>query len=382
MIQKRIDIYHNILWSRYKAEIFSHLHRLAAAAGQPITFTHIADTDVQRMALTNTDRSAHHYPYEVLFEGAYSRIPKWKLMLTLARRAWSSRADLTIIAGYDKPEYWVQALVLRLRNKKIGVFCDSTIFDRRQSALKGLAKRLFLRLCSCALAYGTRSQEYLEALGMPRDRIFKDCQAAAVPARFTPDVVECLRRGAPLSEGPRILYVGRLAPEKRIDMILRAFPAVLARYPAARLIVVGKGEQEQALKQLNRSLDLDQSVDFVGAKPPEDLWNDYLAATCLVLASDREPWGLVVNEALTLGCPVVVSDRCGCVPELVIDGATGYSFASGDVADLTSKLLRLLDEVGPDQEQLAGCVNVIAKHSPAKAAEAMLGGLSVTLANT
>jgi len=94
----------------------------------------------------------------------------------------------------------------------------------------------------------------------------------------------------------------------------------------------------------------------------------------MILPSYREPWGLVVNEALSFGCPVVVSDICGCVPELVIDGVTGYSFRAGDVGALAQAMskLQLLSENRP--AVALRCLHVIANFTPELAAARILRG--------
>ena len=376
-----IHIWHNILWARYRAQVFSELYRLATEANDRLSVFHIAKTETSRAALSDVDATAHAYPYECLFDGAYSAVPTWRIALALARRALTSHADMTIIAGYDKTEYWVQALILRMRGKNIGVFCASTILDRPQTPLKGLAKRMFFKMCSCALAYGTRSKEYLEAMGMPGDIIFTNCQAAAVPAEYTPERVRLLRAESK-PQVPTILYVGRLSPEKELDTVLRAMPKVLERTPSARLLIVGSGPQQAELLQLAATLGVDGNVDFAGPKPPETLWSYYLGATCLVLASRREPWGQVVSEALTLGLPVVVSDRCGCVTDMVVEGVTGYSFPCGDADALAARLTDVLT-IARDGDALSeGALRTISNFSPTAAAQSMYTGIRIALSGT
>ncbi|MFY0104327.1 glycosyltransferase, partial [Acinetobacter baumannii] len=69
-------------------------------------------------------------------------------------------------------------------------------------------------------------------------------------------------------------------------------------------------------------------------------------ATALILPSLREPWGLVVNEALAFGCPVVVSDLCGCVPELVLPRVSGVVFDPHDVPGLAARLVEVEKNYG------------------------------------
>jgi glycosyltransferase involved in cell wall biosynthesis len=97
------------------------------------------------------------------------------------------------------------------------------------------------------------------------------------------------------------------------------------------------------------------------------------------LPSFSEPWGLVVNEALNHGCPAVVSDNCGCVPELVIDGVTGYAFRSGDLASLRRAMLSALEAFADTRATATQCMNVIQRFDPPNAAANIARGCATML---
>ncbi len=84
-------------------------------------------------------------------------------------------------------------------------------------------------------------------------------------------------------------------------------------------------------------------MTFAGSLQDEPLTREYYGATCMVLPSFSEPWGLVVNEALAHGCPAVVSESCGCVPELVIDGVSGYSLPQATLPDCSARCLKAME---------------------------------------
>jgi len=122
-------------------------------------------------------------------------------------------------------------------------------------------------------------------------------------------------------------------------------------------------------------LKLEDAVAFLGAKRIDEIAELFIASTALVLPSHSEPWGLVVNEALSYGCPAVVSNVCGCVPDLVIDGVTGYSFEVGDIEALSRAMLSTIEIVAADRVAVARqCLAVISEYTPNRAASQILDG--------
>lgn len=376
-----IDLYHNIRWSRYKAGVFSALYEQTKDSSCHVNFFQIADTNGHRAALSGVDMSYHRYPHELLFAGSYSAIPKRALIRKLFSKVFRSNAELVLIPGYERPEYWGMLLAALLSGKKRAVFCDSTLKDKPQSWIRGIFKRLFFLGCNGVFCYGNRAREFLLHYGVDRHRIFQRYQAAALPLQYSAEAARVARRRlSPPADAPRFLYVGRLSPEKSLDVLLRAFKAVLADIPRARLVLVGGGKQADEMKSFAASLELADAVEFAGSMDQDALAEQYSMATCLVLPSRTEPWGLVVNEALHYACPVVVSDHCGCVPELVQEGVTGFSFKTDDVSDLAAQLLRVTTTFGDSLEIGEHCLRVISRYTPDVAAGQLIQGCFAILA--
>ena len=144
--------------------------------------------------------------------------------------------------------------------------------------------------------------------------------------------------------------------------------------PEARLDIVGSGVLSGEIRERVIWLGLESAVEFLGTKSPEEIGQHLMRSAALVLPSHREPWGLVVNEALSYGCPVVVSNICGCVPELVRGGITGYSFPMGDVLALCTAMIaaaRLSKERLSVAKQ---CMDLIEGFTPDRAASKILSG--------
>lgn len=366
-----IDIYHNILWSKYKGHVFARIHEKAS---ERVSFFQIAETDSAQALLTGVDLRYHRYPFQLLYKGAYSAIPKMPLTWRLFRQVLTSKAQLVLLPGYHLPEYWGMLLAAMLRGKKRAVFCDSTIHDRPQGLVRGLLKRLFFRRMDGFFAYGERSSEYLQSYGCDPQKIYRRCQAAAMPIGFSfEDALKRRLVSAPDKDHPRFLYVGRLAPEKGLLPLIHAFQQVQRKLPRATLTLVGSGPLLESLQNEVRRLDL-RNVIFGGSKGLDELVHDYAAATCLVLPSFSEPWGLVVNEALSCGCPVVVSDLCGCVPELVENQPTGLVIQPGDVNDIADKLLTAVDRFADTESKARLAQSLISTYTADAAASSILNG--------
>ena len=377
----KVRIYHNNLWARYKGAIFSKIYSKSAHRGLATEFVQVAETSVERALLGGVDRSYHQYPFELLFPKSYNDVPRHQLVFTLAADLLRNRSELVVIPGYHKIEYWVMLVLCILLRRRRAVFCDSTAYDHEKYRWKERAKVFFFRRCDAIFCYGIRSKQYVASYGVKEHRIFSDCQAAALPHAYDPVAVrryyESKPNGDPASV--KFLYIGRLAREKGLYDLLDAFRRLRERMPEARLDMAGSGVIAGELEQRARELGLDSTVTFLGTKSPEDIGRLLLSSDAMVLPSHVEPWGLVVNEALSYGCPVVVSNICGCVPELVREGITGYSFPVGDVAALCEAMLSAA-RLSKDRISVAKqCIQLIGQYTPERAADEILSGCACVL---
>ncbi len=380
--QKRIDIWHNILWSRYKGGVFSALHEMNDPAVYDIRFYQMAETAGDRAVLNAVDDSYHTYPYTLLFKGSLDKISFMTRLRALAGYAFKNDADLSVLTGYEKPEVWVQAFILRLRGKKVMFFCDATKFDQPETVIKNMAKRIVFSLANGVFGYGARARDYVFSYGVKAKNWHMRCQAAALPHDY--DAAKALDLRIKMAkeanpEAPRYLYVGRLSKEKNLLRLMDAFARVKKERKGAELIVVGGGPQKEELQQKAKDLAFDPDDILVGSKSGQDLFNEYARATSFVLPSTSEPWGLVVNESLHYGCPVIVSDRCGCVPELVMEGETGFSHDAFSVEDLTDRMLEAAKVFSDVEKTAKTCLAHIAEFVPEKAAKQMLDGVEKVL---
>lgn len=372
----RVRIYHNNLWAKYKGAIFSKIELMNRPATLAISFVQIAETEAERALLGGADLSYHQYPYRLLFPGSYNDVPWYRMVFATAADVFRNPCELVVLPGYHLIEYWAMLAVCILLGRKRAVFCDSTSFDRKKHRLKEMAKAFFFRRCDGFFCYGIRSKEYVESYGVDAQKTYYRCQAAALPHGYDVAAIRGFyeTNDRAVAASPKFLYFGRLSEEKGLFDLLDAFRIVREKLPDATLDIVGAGLIERELIDRTKQFHLESSVAFLGSKNLEDIGKLLMTSAAMILPSHREPWGLVVNEALSYGCSVVVSNVCGCVPELVVDGVTGYSFPAKDVRALADAMVSTA-RMSVDRQSVAKrCLDLIAQYTPERAASEILNG--------
>ncbi|MBK20653.1 MAG: glycosyltransferase [Rhodospirillaceae bacterium] len=220
--------------------------------------------------------------------------------------------------------------------------------------LKKFIKRLFFsvlrKICHGWLVIGSANKNYYLAHGMQEDVIFPmpytiDNQYFSDQA--TAADVSGLRAEFNLEPNrPIILYASKFMGRKRPKDLVEAV-ARLSKDPKNRqpyLLMVGDGEQREALKKQVEDLGLEESVRFTGFRNQSELPSFYSLCDVFVLPSFLEPWGLVVNEVMTAGRAVIASDQVGSVYDLIKDGENGFVFPAGNVDALTESLSRIVSD--------------------------------------
>jgi glycosyltransferase involved in cell wall biosynthesis len=197
------------------------------------------------------------------------------------------------------------------------------------------------RLFDSGICGGKSHARYLQQLGFPPEKIgrFYD----VVDNCYYQDAADEARRSTEVRQKLRLpecyfLYVGRLAPEKNINGLLDAFARYRRLGGSWSLVLVGDGPEKLRLQNQTELLGIGGWVQFAGLKNTRETTPYYALAGCFVLPSLREPWGLVVNEAMASGLPVIVSERCGCAEDLVATGRNGFVFDPSRKGELSDRL--------------------------------------------
>ena len=232
---------------------------------------------------------------------------------------------------------------------------ESWLADRSRGLLK-LAFKSFIfndlkHLIAVTLPIGSVNARYWRHYFSPKMPQFLMPYAVDNPffARRAEEAAtsnEQLRSDLNLEPGqPVILFASKLQKRKHCDHLIEAYNLLLRDHETTGLkpylVIVGNGEERENLETRCRDLGL-TNVRFTGFQNQSELPRYFRLADIFVLPSRHEPWGLIVNEAMAAGCPVIVSSDVGSGPDLVTDGIEGYIYPVGDIPALTRALGRVL----------------------------------------
>lgn len=305
----------------------------------------------QRCAITAIQFAAGQQIYgwqsepnpEVLTLGneAHEHAGSLKTSLQLWRLLNKFKPAILFIPGYREPLAVTAAIWGKMHGAVNVLMFDSTSIDALRTSWKETFKARITRwLFQKAFVSGQRSAAYLETLvgrTLPVERGYDVIDNA----NFATRVSEIREKSRKDNSSSPFLFVGRLAAAKNLPLLLSAFASYKRRGGRRTLDIVGHGPLESSLKESAVQAGLADSVRFAGFQAYESLPKWYARACCLILPSVSEPWGLVVNEAMASGLPVIVSDRCGCVDDLVEDGLNGYIFSAVESESLTERMLAI-----------------------------------------
>ncbi|NBV40241.1 glycosyltransferase [bacterium] len=210
--------------------------------------------------------------------------------------------------------------------------------------MKKVVVGVFFQRVSSFIAIGKKTFDYYLSWGVAPSKIIpaKYCTDLAPFFLDESEAAQCRERtrrdlGIPLNAFV-LLFVGRLFDRKRPQDLLEIHRQLQGK-GLVHTVFVGNGELSAALETAGQKL---PNLHWVGFKNQKEIKSFYYAADLLVVPSDFETWGLVVNEAFSCSLPALVTDQCGVAGDLVISGQTGEIFPVGDCEMATKKIQPLL----------------------------------------
>ena len=309
--------------------------------------------------LSETDaalRQWHVYKDEIRFP--YCVLPSWRrrvggynalLNRGLNRALRAARPDAIVCGGYSYVASWQALAWAKSQHVPFFLWSESVLQDRRSGhTLVEFLKNQFLRKCDGFVVPGMSAREYLLAQGIDAGAIFT--APNAVDNAFFVHAADVARQNAitkrsDLSLPERyFLFVGRLVREKGILDLLAAYASLDAETRRkVGLVFVGEGKERREVEEQARTIS-PGVVRFAGFVHREQLAAYYALAEALILATHTDTWGLVVNEAMACGLPVVVSRVAGCTTDLIREHWNGMLVSAGDIPSLTSTMQSLASQ--------------------------------------
>jgi glycosyltransferase involved in cell wall biosynthesis len=266
-----------------------------------------------------------------------------------------NKPDIIIVGGYYHLTMLLAIFWACIHNVPYIINSESHFLTKRNN-VKLLIKRLLLatiiKRASAYLPAGKYAGEYLVHYGADPEKIFYFPNTPDVEF-FIKESNEYRRRKKNIKENLGIdskniiLYVGRLVKEKGLFILLEAFKEVKKNYEDLTLLLVGEGILKDSLIRYAQNNEL-ENVYFAGFIPNNKLPKYYAISDIFILPSYYEPWGVVVNEAMASGLPIILSDKVGAAGDLLKEGENGFSFKSGnweELAELIKKLLANPDKI-------------------------------------
>ncbi|MHA4984948.1 glycosyltransferase [Cetobacterium somerae] len=263
-----------------------------------------------------------NFEYTYLEEDIYENRNSLKNSLKIIKILKNMSYKKIILGGWDSVECWVAWLLSSKKQNCIVI--ESSEFESTNKGLKGILKKIFVSKISLGFASGESQANLLKNVGY-KGKIIKTKGVGIFDYKK-------LNIERNISTVKKFLYVGRLSPEKNIEQIIDIFNERMD----LELNIVGYGPLKNKLQKAAKD-----NIHFLGKIDNEKLSEIYQKNDVFILPSKSEPWGLVVEEALYNGLPVILSDKVGCHTEVIENEKHGYIYP----CDSKEVLLEVIDKI-------------------------------------
>jgi 1,2-diacylglycerol 3-alpha-glucosyltransferase len=380
-------------WSRFGPYHLSRLNAADAylrALGVKVVGLETASRDERY--LWQPENRKGGFARQVVFPGrVLEQISQRDIWHGITRRLGAIRPDVVAISGYTLADSRAILVWSRLHRVPAILMTESKADDLPRNTWKEALKRLLVSQFAAALCGGELHRAYLLRLGLHSEQIFTGYDAVDNDY-FRREADQARQNAARFrylpglnSPTPYFLASARFIKRKNLDGLLRAYALYRERLGRAaerpapwRLVILGDGSEWAALQQLAASLNL-SDICWPGFRQIDELPAYYGLAGAFIHPARQEQWGLVVNEAMAAGVPVLVSNTCGCVPDLIVEGENGFTFDPDNSAELAD----LMEHMSSSQVDLAAMGRAAQAHisrwGPERFAEGLFGALQTAL---
>jgi glycosyltransferase involved in cell wall biosynthesis len=277
-----------------------------------------------QVILNDSFREDILFDYNLLSDNQIEKRNKFQSIKRVIRILRDIEYKKIIYGGYADLE--VLLLIWLTSKKKNCIQFESSIHESIVSGYKGLLKKIILSRFSIALPSGELQKAVFESLNYKGKIV--ETRGVGI---FNKQKSHNIRVDNRCKKDFEYLFVGRLIPVKNIFFLIQTFNRL-----KRKLKIVGTGVLEPVLKNIAGS-----NITFMGGIPNNQMHLMYKDCDVLILPSISEPWGLVVEEAIHNGLPVIISDKVGCGIDLVTVSKTGFVFEHNNSLSLKSAIMEI-----------------------------------------
>ncbi|PMO59272.1 hypothetical protein BCT07_09685 [Vibrio breoganii] len=266
-----------------------------------------------------------HFDYVILNKGNYQNRSKFKSFFMLVHHLVSSKYKYLIYPGWEFLELFL--LSFMLSKQKNALIIESSIYETVTTGYKWFFKRIYLGNMSLAFPSGKLQRDILE-LAKFKGEINYTHGVGLFNFKKEIEIQVAKRKPQEL----KFLYVGRLSPEKNLELLVDVFNVL-----GLNLTIIGDGPSMSKL--VGKS---NENIKYKGYVDNLLLEKIYTEHDVFILPSISEPWGLVVEEALAKGLPVIVSNKVGCLSDLVTNYESGTVFMFNEQKSLIKAIEKMI----------------------------------------
>jgi glycosyltransferase involved in cell wall biosynthesis len=308
--------------------------------------------------------------YNYKFIGKYKKNKPNGFLSLIAPEIWteirSSDYDVIWLHGYNFAAYLVAFLAAKSKGIKIFFRGESHLELTRgwlNSIIHETFCKIFFRYIDAFLAIGTANKEYYKSFGIDESNIFLvpytiDNSRFTINKDLMSHELDKLRADIGLSNNPTIIFASKFMARKRPQDLLEAARILQKEGLGFNILFVGSGDLEKILHDLVAKYNL-KNIFFKGFVNQTSLPLIYAASDIFVLPSIDEPWGLVINEVMSCGLPIIIAKGIGAANDLVREGENGFTFEPLNPIDLSSKLKAMLEDSSLRAKMSKNSVNII-----------------------
>ncbi|MEL6504968.1 MAG: glycosyltransferase [Pseudomonadota bacterium] len=259
------------------------------------------------------------------------KINQFEFILTARKYLYKkfiiNQPSTVFILGWNYSELHTILFLKTIFSFKLVVASDSGFQDYNRSPLVEWVKKTLLKATDIGWAAHSRASSYFSRLLVPKNRLFVGGLDTVDVDHFIQAKNRSSDRELISEQGlKQLITVCRLSPEKNLILLVKAFSEFSRKNKEWRLLIVGDGPLRDKIEALICSLKIQGHVKMVGYMSINELPSYYYQSNVFILASTRDSWGVVVNEAAACSLPLLVSNRAGSSDELVREGENGFVF--------------------------------------------------------